>query len=893
MTIPSDEEPPDCDAPQFGILGIYAQQEGYANLSLTVCFDPARKAESNQSLIAALGCPTEQTRLLRFKDKELEGVEVSCKLRLSRRALQFSNRVNVVAIQTYLKSAGANALSLHIWMPPNGSAGCDPASGAKIYGIQDGVECDYVFKGVSDDPPAIGYSFGYGPAMVTRIAFILGFLLLIPIALTLWFRQQAFNVPEESKPTVVFAYRRFITWTAMGGVLVWWVAIDILHADDLVQFLLPAVQSQSDTFVTFLTWILLWIPPAIIYFLCLLLSSPIHSLRGMTRTQGQAFNQSFWAVARFVLPLTLLLLGLAELFSSPRISVLLVAGWFITARLANQKFADSYGIELHALTSGELRDRAFAIAKNAGAQLNQLYVLPAERLRMANAFAHIGNNIFLTDYLLKNLSKREVDAVIGHEMAHLQKKHIRKRMLVTFIAIIAIGFAAACSQAWLPKGLPWGPALYGIVLFLTFFVSRRNEFSADAGAAKLTGDAEAMMTALARISRLNTMPIHWGKLDEKMLTHPSTMRRIKRLAHAGGIPEARIPELLSQSATPPVDVYSIPVSALPLGKIFSTRYKARVALINTWILIVSTATVPAAVVLTIRWAHLSGRAVPLTLFIGVLFTIACFLGISNFLPLKGNRKLADRLREKVEKEGAPTEIREGIFVSLAPDSSPRMYEGNWGWDVGFATISNDSLHYWGEEARFTLHRDQITSLSLGSGPLGWFHSQSLYVTWRDSAGTERIFNLRAVGVGSMLQMSKETRLLAADLKNWREGVPLPATSLLLSSGNESPAKESLGAPGFWQVTSASPRNLGRGNYLVRIFVFDLFVAIAAAILCGNSVPILDELASTSTHAILDSYAGNLLYILIVIWITRVLQLWPFWRFHEPPSPAVTPDMPVR
>lgn len=335
-----------------------------------------------------------------------------------------------------------------------------------MYSLQDGVECDYLLKGAADDPAGIRFSVGDPARLVARTASILGFLLLIPVVLTLWFRRRAINVPEESKPAVVFACRRFIPWTMMGVICIRWIAEDVLHGDDFVQFLLPAAQSKNDFLSNFLPWILLWIPPAMVYFLCLLLSSPIHSLSGLTRTQGQAFNQSCWAVARFVLPWSLRILGIAELFRSPRMGVLLFAAWIVTARLANQKFADSYGMELHSLTSGDPRDRAFAIAKQAGAKLNQLYVLPAERMPMANAFAQVARNICLTDYLLKNRNKREVDAIIGHEVAHLQQKHIRMRMLVMVIPIVAISVAAAWSDRWIRNGVPWGPAIYGSVLFL-------------------------------------------------------------------------------------------------------------------------------------------------------------------------------------------------------------------------------------------------------------------------------------------------------------------------------------------------------------------------------------------------------------------------------------------
>lgn len=887
IATPTDDEQPDCDSPQFGFLEIDANPSGFADLSLTFCFEPSRAPKSNQKLMAALGCPPDRSQVSSFQDGGLAGLEATCKIPIQQRALQFSGQIDVPPVQNFLKSAGVSALSVQILLPRYGAERCDPAIGEKTYAFKEAVGCKYVLNGAADDPPVILYSFGYDPALTARITSILGFLLLIPIALALWFRRRASNAPEEAKPRVVFAYYRFIKWTALGGALIWWTVVDILRVDDFVQFLLSTTHSNSDDLVSaFLAWILLWIPPAIVYFVCLALSSPIHSLRGMTRTRGQALNQSFWAVARLALPLSLFLLGLAELFSSPRMAVLFFAAWIFTKRIANQKAADAYGMDLQALTSGDLRDRAFAIAKQAGAKLNQVYVLPTERIRMANAFAHLGNNIYLTDYLLKNLSKREVDAIIGHEVVHLQKKHVRTRILIWVVAILLVGFAAAWSEKWIPSNFPVGPVIYGVALFLLFFVSRRNEFAADAGAFRLTGDAEAMITALAKVSRLNTMPIHWGKLDEKILTHPSTLGRIKHLARLGSISEARIPELLSQSVMPPTDVYPIPATALASGKIFSTRFKTRVSWIYGWILIISVATVPTVFVLAIERAHLSGRALSLALLVGFFLTFACSLAISNFLPLLGLSKLEVRVREKLEKEGAPLEIRNGLFVGLAPDSGPRIYEGNWAWDVGFLAISEDRLYYWGEETRFALRRDQITSISLGPGPVSWLKTPSVYVRRQDFGGTDRVFNLGPSRVASMSKMARQTRCLAGELVNWHRGIQQPAASLLSNNGKDIPAMESLGVPGFGQVTSVSPRIVVRGNVLARMFLLDTFVVVAVAILFGLRVPILDQIAPPSAPADLNSSGGAILYVLATVWITRALQLWPFWRFREATSSRV-------
>ena len=63
-----------------------------------------------------------------------------------------------------------------------------------------------------------------------------------------------------------------------------------------------------------LPWFLLWIPPAVVYFICLALSSPMHGLRGANFTQGEIRTRAFWSVARLVVPVPLIVLGLTESF---------------------------------------------------------------------------------------------------------------------------------------------------------------------------------------------------------------------------------------------------------------------------------------------------------------------------------------------------------------------------------------------------------------------------------------------------------------------------------------------------------------------------------------------------------------------------------------------------
>lgn len=725
---------------------------------------------------------------------------------------------------------------------------------------------------------------------------IFSFLLMIPVALTVWFRHRARNAPEEAKPAIVFAYRRFILGTVLGGVLVWWTAIDLLQADGLALRVTWALYAHDDGFALFLSWVLLWIPPLAVFFLCLALS-PIHSLRGIVRTRVQAFKQSFWTVANFAIPLALFVAAIMEMFYSVRTAIILFAAWILVARFTRQQAVRSAGTELRAVTSGELRDRAFEIAAKAGAKLNQIYVLPTEQNRMANAFAHRANNIYLTDYLLKNLNRNEVDAVIGHEATHLKKKHGSSRSVLIIAAIGLTALASDWVQNWTTINVPLGPVLYGLFLLIVFFYSRRREFEADTGAWKLTGDAEAMITALVKMSRLNTMPIEWSKLDEKMLTHPSTLRRIKHLARLGNISEARIPDLLNQPVAPPVHPYPLPESVLATGKIFSSSFKVRVSWRYFWIDILSISSFASIIAVVAQHGYLSGRLLYGFLLFGFLFTFALHLAIAALCPLMGMKKLEQRLCAKLSKDSRiPAEIREGLLVGLSPGSEPRIYEGNWLWDIGVLYISNECLIYWGEETRFSLRRAQITSVSLGPGPVGWFNVHSARVSWRDESGNLQAFNLRALRSRSMIQMSTKTRQLAQALQKWLEGSTQPTESILPLTSTKRSATESIAEPRLGEVTSTSPKLIIHANQIGRIFLLTTLVATSIAILFGLRVPVVDEIAPITSPIGLNSSGAAFLYVLGTVWVIRALQLWPYWRFREsvsrsapgvPPAPART------
>ena len=513
----------------------------------------------------------------------------------------------------------------------------------------------------------------------------------------------------------------------------------------------------------------------------------------------------------------------------------------------------------NALTVGELRDRIFALAGQAGVKVQQVYVLPAGKGRLANAFAMRGNNVLITDYLLEHLSKREIDAIMAHELAHLKRRDPGKLRgaLVLFIATPVGVYLGLSSFTDLNVG-PWAlPVVMALALMAFYFFSRRRERGADAGAVALTGDAEALITGLAKITALNLMPLQWGKWDERFLTHPSTLRRVQSIAQQSGISPERLQEILESSSSEG-ERYALPSEE----RLFSTTFKTQVLAGISWALTAVIVLTPALAAYLITRAGWEGLAKEAAYLGGLTATLACYLAAGNYALLWGCRGLQRRLRERMEREGVMPEREDGLFVGFAPASSPRLYEGFSDWDIGFLFIEEDRLCYLGEQVRFALRRDQVSAIQLGPGGPGWWREPRIYVTWRsEECGAGGIFNLSATSARSVRQLGRETRALARQLRAWSEQ-PSPL------AGVPSSLPE-LGAPAVGGVTSVSPRTLI--NARVVLWSMLVMAALAAGVSVLMSLPFDPD------------QGGAAWYVIAVTTVASIFQWWPYLIYREPDS----------
>jgi heat shock protein HtpX len=158
------------------------------------------------------------------------------------------------------------------------------------------------------------------------------------------------------------------------------------------------------------------------------------------------------------------------------------------------------------------------LAKRANIEMPEVAVYDGEPNAFATGAFKNSALVAVSTGLLESMSKDEVEAVLGHEMAHVSNGDMVTMTLIqgvvnTFVVFLSriVGYAVdrALSRDDNSNSGP-GIGYYvavmisqivfgiGASLIVAWF-SRHREFRADAGSAKLLGSSQPMVNALARL----------------------------------------------------------------------------------------------------------------------------------------------------------------------------------------------------------------------------------------------------------------------------------------------------------------------------------------------------------------------------------------------------------
>jgi Zn-dependent protease with chaperone function len=182
-----------------------------------------------------------------------------------------------------------------------------------------------------------------------------------------------------------------------------------------------------------------------------------------------------------------------------------------------------------------------AMCARAGMQKAPQLILTENKA--PNALTVSPEEVVVTTGLLKMLNLREINAVLGHELGHEISNHKKPRIIATAL------FGGAGALAGHRLGLHLGASRWskGSVLLRAFdeFVClsigaflggivanniavRPTELDADAKGARISGDPEALISALQKLQAAHPTSA-LGKLAQIRSGYPSTETRIEKL----------------------------------------------------------------------------------------------------------------------------------------------------------------------------------------------------------------------------------------------------------------------------------------------------------------------------------------------------------------------------
>jgi heat shock protein HtpX len=158
------------------------------------------------------------------------------------------------------------------------------------------------------------------------------------------------------------------------------------------------------------------------------------------------------------------------------------------------------------------------LSERAGVNMPEVAVYEGEPNAFATGAFRNSALVAVSTGLLKSMSRSEVEAVLGHEMAHVANGDMVTLTLIqgvlnTFVVFLSrvVGYIVDKAIFKTERGI--GPGYFVTVLvcqivfgvlasIIVAWFSRRREFRADAGSAQFLGSPQPMIHALARLCGL-------------------------------------------------------------------------------------------------------------------------------------------------------------------------------------------------------------------------------------------------------------------------------------------------------------------------------------------------------------------------------------------------------
>jgi len=199
------------------------------------------------------------------------------------------------------------------------------------------------------------------------------------------------------------------------------------------------------------------------------------------------------------------------------------------------------------LDDEDLKNRLLTLASRAITKIEGVYEMDLSRKsKTANAaLAGLGNTrrIIVSDTMLKNYTKEEIEVVLAHELGHHIGKHLFKGILfqsgIIFLSFLTVDFAL---KRWINYFGFYGigdiasfPLLMLVVMGVSLIAlpiangfSRSLERFADRKALELTRNSDSFISAMEKLAAQNLADRNPNQIIEFIFfSHPSIEKRIE------------------------------------------------------------------------------------------------------------------------------------------------------------------------------------------------------------------------------------------------------------------------------------------------------------------------------------------------------------------------------
>lgn len=352
--------------------------------------------------------------------------------------------------------------------------------------------------------------------------------LVLPIALTVWFRSCALRANELERPTKWIVYGQWLQVIYICTVAVWWSLWDFQRVPELARTQLLGMTSLDPALATLILFLVL--PLGAVAIARLIAAAAGRTFFATKWTATDLVSVTFWGTASSTLVFLLVAIGFDAAYSRSWTGILWVIAAGFLRVVGMSRYRRAEGIIFRRVRSGEVYKRAFSLAKTMNVNLNRVHVVPTGRGHLTNAHGW-PRSIAVTENYGKFLHGPELDFVIGHELSHGKELHGIKNLAVAPVVLCVLAPICCLLPATL---VSFRPILDIVVTLLPIliarFISRRFEFAADAASIAFTKNPEAATQALVNLNRLIQAPTHRNEILELFATHPALNRRIEAIS---------------------------------------------------------------------------------------------------------------------------------------------------------------------------------------------------------------------------------------------------------------------------------------------------------------------------------------------------------------------------